>query len=190
MPKLGQVSLAGGEISGALSARVDLARFANSLRACRNFFVRATGGASNRAGLEFVYALDPASLATLIPFVFSSDQSYMLVFQQALVRVFSNGGFVYTSTANITNVTDGIVGSQARRTITTATPHLLGVGQDAIIAGIVGSGTFAPSGTYEVLSVVSPTVFRIIGSGDPTSSYVSGGTVAISTPISVPYQSA
>lgn len=190
MPKLGQVSLAGGEISGALAARVDLARYANSLKLCSNFFVRATGGASNRAGLEFVYALDPSSLATLIPFIFSTEQSYMLVFQQGLARVFSNGGFVYTSTANITNVQDGIVGFQARRTITTATPHLLGVGQTAVILGVTATGTFQVNGSWLVLSVPSPTTFLIAGSGDPTGAYGSGGTVAISTPIAVPYQSA
>jgi hypothetical protein len=188
--KLSQASFTCGEISPSLSERVDLARYATSLRTCYNFFVRATGGASNRAGLQFVYALDPTSLATLIPFIFSTDQSYMLVFQADEVRVFADGGFVYDSSANITNVTDGIVGFQPRRTITTATPHLLGIGQDAIIAGITGSGTFAPSGTFEVLSVVSPTVFRIIGSGDPSGAYVSGGTVSISTPIASPYQSA
>jgi len=190
MPKLSQVSFTGGEVSPSLYSRVDLARFASSLRTAKNFFIRATGGASNRAGLQFVYALDPNSLATLIPFIFSSDQSYMLVFQEDEVRVFADGSFVYDSTANITNVTDGIVSSQPRRTITTSTPHLLGVGQDAIIAGITGSGTFAPSGTFEVLSIVSTTVFRILGSGDPSGSYVSGGAVSISTPIASPYQGA
>lgn len=189
MPKLSQVSFTGGEVSPSLHGRTDLARYATSLRTCRNFFVRATGGASNRAGLQFVYALDPTSLAALLPFVFSSTQSYMLVFQKNAVRVFSNGGFVYTSTANITNVQDGIIGFQVRRTITTATPHLLGVGQSAIILGVIATGTFQVNGTWEVLGIISATKFTIIGSGDPTGSYTSGGTVAISTPITSPYQS-
>lgn len=190
MPKLSQVSFTGGEVSPSLHGRTDLARYANSLRTMRNFFVRATGGASNRAGLQFVYALDPTSLAALLPFVFSSSQSYMLVFQQNAVRVFSNGGFVYTATVNITNVQDGIIGFQPFRTITTAAPHLLGVGQNAIIAGVVATGSFQVNGTWEVLGVPSATSFRIAGSGDPTGSYISGGTVAVSTPIASPYQSA
>lgn len=190
MAKLSQVSMTGGEVSPSLYARVDLQRYATSMRTMRNFFVRATGGASNRAGLEFVYALDATSLATLVPFIFSTDQSYMLVFQEDTARVFSNGGFVYTSTVNISAVTDGLSGGQPRRTITTSTPHLLGVGQNAIIAGVTATGTFQVNGTWEVLSIVSPTQFRIVGSGDPSGSYTSGGTVAVSTPISSPYQSA
>lgn len=190
MAKPPQVSLTGGEISPSLYARTDLARYATSLRTYRNFFVRPTGGASNRAGLQYVYTLDPTSLATLIPFIFSTDITYMLVFQQDVARVFSNGAFVYTSTANITDVQDGIVGFNVRRTITTATPHTLAVGQTAIIAGVVATGSFQVNGSWEVLDVVSTTVFRIIGSGDPTGSYISGGTVQTSDPIVSPYQSA
>lgn len=91
--------MAGGEVSPSLYARTDLARFANSLRTCRNFFIRATGGASNRAGLQFVYALDPTSLAALVPFIFSTSQAYVLAFQQATVRVFTQGASVTTVVA-------------------------------------------------------------------------------------------
>lgn len=99
MPKLSQLSFAGGEVSPSLYARADLARFSSSLRTCRNFFIRATGGASNRAGLQFVYALSPSSLSSLIPFIFSTTQAYVLAFQQATIRVFSGGASV-TSIAN------------------------------------------------------------------------------------------
>ena len=190
MPKLSQVALNGGEISPSLYARVDLARFATSLRNCRNFFTRATGGASNRAGLQFVYALDPTSLATLLPFVFSTSQSYMLAFQDLTVRVFTQGAFVQTVTVPITNVQDGIVGFNVVRTITTSAPHTLLVNQTATISGVVATGTFDVNGNWVVLQVVSPTVFRVAGSGDPRGSYTSGGAVSTSLAIVSPYVSA
>jgi len=99
MPKLSQVSLAGGEVSPSLYARTDLARYANSLRTCRNFFVRATGGVSNRAGLEFVAALYPLSLSSLIPFVFSTEQAYVIVFQEETTQIFTQGAVVGTGPA-------------------------------------------------------------------------------------------
>jgi hypothetical protein len=46
-----QPSFAGGEIAPAAYGRVDLARYANSLKTCRNMIVRATGGVFNRPGL-------------------------------------------------------------------------------------------------------------------------------------------
>src|SRR6185295_17859690 len=121
MAKQLQASLTGGEISPSLHGRTDLAKFAISLAACRNFLVRPTGGASNRGGLEFVYALDPTSLATLIPFVFSTTQSYMLVFQETTLQVFTDGAFVQNvaASATITNVQELPFGFDTYRVVTT-----------------------------------------------------------------------
>lgn len=190
MPKLSQVSFSAGEISPSLYARTDLQKFALALRTCRNCFVRATGGVSNRAGLEFVYALDPGSLASLLPFVFSTTQSYMLAFQEGTAQVFTDGAFVQIGAVAITNVADGIVGFSIRRTITTAAPHLLSSGQTAVISGVIATGTFQVNGNWLVLGVVSPTVFLVQGSGDPSGAYTSGGQVSTSIALASPYLSA
>jgi hypothetical protein len=189
MPKLSQVSLAGGEVSPSLYARADLQRYASSLRTCRNCFVRATGGVSNRAGLEFVYALDPASRAALIPFVFSTDQSYMLAFQAETVQVFTQGAFVQNGGVAVTNVTDGIVGSSARRTITTTSPHGFTAGQTATVVGVIATGTYNVNGSWVILSVPTTTTFTVAGSGDPQGGYTSGGSVSVALSITTPYQS-
>jgi hypothetical protein len=190
VPKLSQVSFSAGEISPSLYARTDLQKFALALRTCKNCFVRATGGASNRAGLEFVYALNPASLAALIPFVFSTTQSYMLAFQQGTVQVFTNGAFVQNGGIAITNVTDGLIGVLLRREITTAAPHGLSPGQTATITGVIATGTFDVNGSWLVLEVPTATKFRVAGSGDPIGSYTSGGSVSIALAIASPYLSA
>lgn len=189
MPVLSQVSFTGGEIAPELAARVDLARYSTALRTCSNFFVRPTGGISNRPGLYYVATLDSDSLATLIPFVFSTEQAYMLVLQEFELTVYADGNQVPAGTVNITNVTDGIVGFQARRTITTATAHGLNVGQTAIITGVTATGTYDVDGSWEVLAVPSTTSFRIQGSGDPSGAYGSGGTVAVSIPLTTTYAS-
>jgi hypothetical protein len=189
MTKVAQVSLTGGEISPSLYARVDLQRFTTSLRTCRNFFIRATGGASNRAGLEFVKALDPNSLATLIPFVFSTTTAYMLAFQEETVQVFTGGAFVQNGGVAITSVADGIVSGSPRRTIDTIGAHGFLVGQTVTIVGVVATGTYNVNGSWLILSVPTPTSFRVAGSGDPSGSYVSGGTASNALEITTPYQS-
>ena len=47
-------SFAGGELSPALAARVDLSKYHVGARELKNCFVHPHGGASNRAGTEFV----------------------------------------------------------------------------------------------------------------------------------------
>jgi hypothetical protein len=49
-----QRSFASGELSPALSARVDLPKYSLGLRTCRNFLVQKHGGVANRAGFSFI----------------------------------------------------------------------------------------------------------------------------------------
>lgn len=188
--KISQTSFSAGEISPSLYARTDLQKFALALRTCKNCFIRATGGASNRAGLEFVYALSPSSLAALVPFVFSTTQSYMLAFQQGTVQVFTNGAFVQNGGIAITNVTDGLIGGLPRREITTVAPHGFIAGQTVTIVGVVASGTFQVNGSWLILTVPTANTFRVAGSGDPSGAYTSGGSASTSLAIASPYLSA
>lgn len=192
MPKLSQVSMTGGEISGALAMRVDLARYATSLKACRNFFIRATGGASNRAGTQFVHALDPTSAAVLIPFIYSVDQSYMLVLQELTVSVYSDGAFIIgSSAATITNVTIVGSGTKIYYQVTTAAPHGLIGGSVATISGVLGTGDIPDvNDTWTVTNSSSPTVFRVQTSNLLASGVYSSGGVINGTSITTPYLSA
>jgi hypothetical protein len=90
-----QPSFTAGELSPALWARVDLAKYATGLKTALNMFIHAHGGASNRAGLEFVRDVkDSADVTRLIPFQFNTEQSYILEFGDLYFRVFRDGGVI------------------------------------------------------------------------------------------------
>ena len=90
-----QPSFTSGELSPALWARVDLAKYATGLKTALNLFIHAHGGASNRAGLEFINEVKTSVRATrLIPFQFNTEQSYVLEFGDYYLRVYRDGGQV------------------------------------------------------------------------------------------------
>src|SRR5690606_20130378 len=100
-----QPSFTAGVLSSSLHARVDLAKYASGLKVGKNLFIHAHGGASNRAGTEFINEVkDSADVTRLIPFSFNTDQTYILEFGDLYMRVYRNGGRVLEG-AVITGVT-------------------------------------------------------------------------------------
>jgi hypothetical protein len=90
-----QPSFTAGELSPALWARVDLAKYSSGLKTAVNLFIHPHGGASNRAGLEFVAEVkDSADEARLIPFQFNTEQSYIIEYGDQYARVIRDGGVV------------------------------------------------------------------------------------------------
>lgn len=98
-----QPSFAGGEIGPSLYGRIDMAKYSVALRKCRNFLVRQYGGVENRPGTKFIAAAKiPGKKCRLIPFQFSTVQTYALEFGDKYMRVYKNGGQVLiTSTTTI-----------------------------------------------------------------------------------------
>ena len=92
-----QTSFAAGEVSPSLFARVDLAKYKVGAAVLRNFFVDYRGGAPTRPGTRYV-----ATSATpgtglpprLIPFQFSTLQSYVLEFGLGYIAFYKNGAQV------------------------------------------------------------------------------------------------
>ena len=90
-----QPSLAGGEISPSLYGRTDLEKYQTSLRRCRNFIVRQSGGLDNRPGFRYLgNAKFPDRGARLIPFQFSVSQTYVLELGDFYFRVWSDGALI------------------------------------------------------------------------------------------------
>jgi hypothetical protein len=98
-----QTSFAAGEVSPSLFARVDLAKYKVGAATMRNFFVDYRGGSPTRPGTRYV-----ATSATpgtglpprLVPFQFSTLQSYVLEFGLGYIAFYKNGAQVlYLSTA-------------------------------------------------------------------------------------------
>lgn len=97
-----QSSLSGGELSPSLFGRVDIVRYQNSLKVCRNFLVNPYGGNPNRPGTRYVVsAKSHSARCRLIPFQFSTEQTYILEFGDLYLRVIKDGGqVVYSSGPN------------------------------------------------------------------------------------------
>lgn len=97
-----QPSFAGGEIAPTTYGRVDMAKYAVALRTCRNFIVRQYGGIENRPGTRFLAAAKyPDRACRLIPFQFSTVQTYALEFGDGYMRVFKDGGPVLTTSGAV-----------------------------------------------------------------------------------------
>lgn len=90
-----QPSFTAGELSPALWARTDLAKYQSGLKTALNTFIHPHGGISNRSGLQFCGEVKTsANGARLVPFQFSTVQSYVLEFGNLYMRVWKNGGVV------------------------------------------------------------------------------------------------
>ena len=116
-----QPAFVGGELSPSLWARVDTKNYALGLKTAKNLFVHAHGGASNRAGLEFIGEVKTSASATrLIPFQFNEEQAYILEFGDEYIRFWRGGGLILAGGGGIYEVTtpyaaadlDGLVFAQ------------------------------------------------------------------------------
>ncbi len=78
-----------GELSPRLGARLDFDRYKNGCKKLRNMTCQVQGPVTRRPGMKFVYDLNRLSIDTTagrvreIPFIFSDDQAYALIFFQA-----------------------------------------------------------------------------------------------------------
>lgn len=92
---LPQVSFTSGELAPSLYGRVDFNRYYTGLRSCRNFIVRPFGGIVNRPGTRFISEVQNSDYRhRLIPFQFSTAQTYALLFGQYTMRVIKDGAMV------------------------------------------------------------------------------------------------
>ena len=106
MSRYTQKSFTGGELSPALYARNDLAKYAIGLKTLKNGFVRAEGCVSNRAGLEFVCEVkDSSKKVRLIPFSFNTEQTYIIELGDKYARFIKDGAQILDSSENEVEIT-------------------------------------------------------------------------------------
>lgn len=90
-----QKSFTGGELSPALYARNDLAKYAIGLKTLKNGFVRAEGCVSNRSGLELVNEVkNSQQKVRLIPFSFNTEQTYIIELGNKYARFYKDGALI------------------------------------------------------------------------------------------------
>ena len=74
-----QSAFNGGEVSPDVWARTSYDKYDSSLKTMLNFYPRFCGGATNRAGTEFIAEVKDSDTSTrLIPFQFSAEQAYII----------------------------------------------------------------------------------------------------------------
>ena len=101
-------SFAGGELTSALDARVDLTKYQVGAHVMRNFIVDYRGGASTRPGTQFVDTTRVTqNPPRAIPFVFNTDQSYVLLLCGNRMRVYIDGAPLVEGAINIVSVGRG-----------------------------------------------------------------------------------
>lgn len=91
-----QTNFTVGEVDPLLRGRIDLNQYYSALKSAENVVVIPQGGVRRRPGLKFTYDL-PASAsdgAALIPFEFSTADSYMFAVVNQRIYIFKNGSLI------------------------------------------------------------------------------------------------
>lgn len=96
-----QRSFASGEISPSLYQRVDFFKYATGLTKCYNALIQRHGGWSNRPGSIFVGETKPET-NKLVPFVLSSNQSYVLEFGDKSLKFIRDGQYIMEDEVGLT----------------------------------------------------------------------------------------
>lgn len=100
-----QRGFAGGEIAPSLLARTDLPHYKMGALHLDNFVVLPQGAVRKRGGFQFVGTpLDAYKPVRLIPFRYSSTQTYCLEFGNYTMRIISQGGYVLNDEEEIYQV--------------------------------------------------------------------------------------
>ncbi len=97
MPRttLALTSFVSGELGDKLSGRTDFAKYASGAKQLTNFLVHPQGAATRRVGTQFISEVKDSSKKTrLIPFEFSTVQTYVLEFGNLYMRVYKDKGQV------------------------------------------------------------------------------------------------
>jgi len=116
-----------GEVDPLLHSRIDIEQYYNALAQARNVLIQPQGGVTRRPGLQYVgeipSAATPQNGCRLVPFEYSTTQSYMLLFT-------NNRMYIYKDKVLQTNI-NGTGNNYLATTIATANISTLDYTQSA-----------------------------------------------------------
>ena len=179
----------GGELSPRLDGRNDLNKYSSGCKTLENMIVYPHGSAARRSGTQFVAEVKNSAAKTrLIPFEFSTTQTYMLEFGNQYIRFYKDNGQILESDVTISGAT------QANPVVITATGHSYDNGDEISITGVVGM-TELNNKRYLVANKTTNTfeITDIDGNnidGTGFTAYTSGGVANRVYEISTPYLTA
>ena len=88
----------GGELSPRLDGRNDLQKYSTGCKTLENMIIFPHGSAARRSGTQFVAEVKDSTKETrLIPFEFSTTQTYILEFGNQYIRFFKDNGQILSS---------------------------------------------------------------------------------------------
>ena len=179
----------GGELSPRLDGRNDLTKYPTGCKTLENFVVFPHGSAARRSGTQFVAEVKDSSAKTrLIPFEFSTTQTYMMEFGNQYIRFYKDNGQILESDVTISGAT------QANPVVITATGHGYSNGDEISISGVVGMTELnnkrylvanKTTNTFEITDVDGTNI-----NGTGFTAYTSGGVANRVYEISTPYLTA
>ncbi|QDP49587.1 MAG: hypothetical protein GOVbin1230_39 [Prokaryotic dsDNA virus sp.] len=93
-----QTNFSIGELDPLVRGRVDLQQYYNALQTASNVFIQPQGGLKRRDGLKYISELpsaaNPGNGVRLVPFEFSTDDSYMFALVHQRIYIFRNNALV------------------------------------------------------------------------------------------------
>ena len=123
----------GGELSPRLDGRNDLTKYSSGCTRLENFIIYPHGAAARRSGTNFAAEVaNSANKTRLMPFEFSTTQTYMLEFSNLKIRVYKDSSTVFEANKTITAIT------KANPAVVTATGHGYSNGDEIKIRSVVG----------------------------------------------------
>jgi len=179
----------GGELSPRLDGRNDLTKYSSGCSTLENLVVYPHGAAARRPGTTFVAEVaNSANKTRLIPFEFSTTQTYMLEFSNLKIRVFKDSGSVLEGDKTISAIT------KANPAVVTANSHGYENGDEVLISSVAGMTQV--NGKRFLVKGKSTNTFQLTDKeGDNVNStnfttYSSGGVANKIFEITTPYTTA
>tara|TARA_Y100001937_G_scaffold45988_1_gene64595 strand:+ start:461 stop:2458 length:1998 start_codon:yes stop_codon:yes gene_type:complete len=178
-----------GELSPRLDGRTDVGKYFNGCKTLENMVVHPHGAATRRPGTKFVHEVKTSSEKTrLIPFEFSTTQTYIMEFGNQYIRFYKDQGIITLTDKTISAIT------KANPGVVTATSHGYSNGDHVIISS-VGGMVEVNGKTFKVANVTTNTfeLQNVDGQNVNTSSfttYTSGGVANKIYEIASPYPTA
>jgi hypothetical protein len=197
-----QTNFSTGELDPLLRARVDLEAYNNAVEEATNVVVQPQGGMRRRPGLKYLLSLPNAGSESaangvrLVPFEFSTSDSYMLCFTHNRMHVFRNGAqvldinggsldYLDTSSVGLTGARLGIINwTQSADTLIVVHPDINPV---KIVRGATNADWTASTITFDAIPKYAFTASFSNPAGTLTPSAVSGKitlTASTGTPFS------
>jgi hypothetical protein len=100
MPRttLALTSFVSGEFGNKLTGRTDFEKYQSAAKTMENFLVHPQGAATRRVGTQFISEVKDSTKKTrLIPFEFSTTQTYILEFGDQYIRFYKDKGQILSS---------------------------------------------------------------------------------------------